>query len=73
VPAEPPKIITYQWPNAARAIDAVMIVFALLGLFIFISPIARDLAAAQLFAFVFNIPIRYRVRRTSLTYHWSAR
>jgi hypothetical protein len=64
VPAGPPKIITYQWPSAARAIVAVMFVFALLGLFIFISPIAPDLAAAQLFVFVFDIPIRYLVWQT---------
>jgi predicted PurR-regulated permease PerM len=66
------EITTYQWSYAARAIVAVMFVFAILGLFIFISPIARDLVAALLFAFVFDIPIRYIARRTSLTYHWSA-
>ncbi len=72
VPAELPKITTYQWSTTARAIVAVMFVFALLALFIFISPIARDLVAALLFAFVFDIPIRFIARRTSLTYPRSA-
>jgi predicted PurR-regulated permease PerM len=72
VPVETAKITTHQWSNTARAIVAVMFVFALLGLFIFISPIARDLAAALLFAIIFDIPIRYIARRTSLKYRWSA-
>jgi predicted PurR-regulated permease PerM len=69
---ELPKITTRQWTNTARYIAAVMFVFALLGLFIFISPIARDLAAALLFAIVFDIPIRYLARRSALTYRKSA-
>ncbi len=72
VPAETPKISTSQWSYPARVILAVMFVFTLLALFIFISPIGRDLAAALLFAFVFDIPIRFIVRRTSLKYRWSA-
>jgi predicted PurR-regulated permease PerM len=71
-PEQSAKIITTQWSNPTRAIVAVLFLFGLLGLFIFISPIARDLAAALLFAFVFDIPIRYFARRTALTYRWSA-
>jgi predicted PurR-regulated permease PerM len=71
-PLETPNIITQQWTNTARYIVAVMFVFALLGLFIFISPIARTLAAALLFAIVFDIPIRYLVRRSAMTYRKSA-
>ena len=61
-----PKITTRQWTNTARYIVAVMFVFALLGLFLFISPIARDLAAALLFAIILDIPIRYLARNTAL-------
>jgi predicted PurR-regulated permease PerM len=67
-----PTITTFQWSNTTRSIVAVMFVLSLLGLLIFISPIARDLAAALLFAFVFDIPIRFLAKRTSLTYRWSA-
>jgi predicted PurR-regulated permease PerM len=69
---ELPTIVTQQWSNTVRAIVAVMFVFALLGLFIFISPIARTLAASLLFAIVFDIPIRYLARRSQLTYPKSA-
>ncbi len=69
---ELPKITTRQWTNTARYIVAVMFVFALLGLFIFISPIARTLAASLLFAIVFDIPIRYLARRANMAYRRSA-
>jgi predicted PurR-regulated permease PerM len=72
VPPEMPKITTFQWSKPTRAIVAVMFVIALLGLFIFISPIARDLAAALLFAIILDIPIRYFAQRASLKYRLSA-
>jgi predicted PurR-regulated permease PerM len=72
VPPDTSKITTYQWSSPTRAIVAVMFVFALLGLFIFISPIARDLAAALLFAIILDIPIRYIARRAALKYRRSA-
>ena len=67
-----PKITTRQWTNTARYIVAVMFVFALLGLFLFISPIARDLAAALLFAIILDIPIRYLARNKAQNYRKSA-
>ena len=71
-PASEPTIRTVQWSVTTRTIVAVLFVFALLGLAIFISPIARDLSAALLFAFLLDIPVRYIARRTRLSYRWSA-
>jgi predicted PurR-regulated permease PerM len=45
---------------------------ALAALAIFVSPIARDFAAALLLAFLLDIPIRYIARRTRLSYRWTA-
>ena len=71
-PSETPETTTTQWSNTARYIVGVLFIFALLGLFIFISPIARDLTAALLFAIILDIPIRFLARRTTLTYRKSA-
>lgn len=66
-----PEISTVQWSRPARYIAAVIFLIMLLGLAIFISPIARNLVAALLFAFILDIPVRYLSRRTRLTYRWS--
>ncbi len=71
-PVDLPTITTRQWTNTARYIVAVMFVFALLGLFLFVSPIARDLAAALLFAIILDIPIRYLARNRTQAYRKSA-
>jgi len=71
-PAPKPAIATIQWSNTSRYIVAVLFLFALLGLAIFVSPIARNLAAALLFAFLLDIPVRYIARRTPVSYRWSA-
>jgi predicted PurR-regulated permease PerM len=62
------EIATVQWSRTARYIAAVIFLIMLLGLAIFISPIARNLVSALLFAFILDIPIRYLSRRTRLTY-----
>ncbi len=71
-PVDTPKITTIQWSITSRYIIAVLFIIALFGLFVFVSPIARDLAAALLFAIILDIPIRFLARRTSLTYRRSA-
>jgi predicted PurR-regulated permease PerM len=67
-----PAITTVQWSNTARTIAAVLFLIALVGLFVFISPIGQDLAAALLIAFLLDIPVRFIARRTRLSYRWSA-
>jgi len=62
------QIPTVQWTKTARYIAAVLFIIALLGLAVFISPIARNLVAALLFAFILDIPIRFIARRTRLPY-----
>jgi predicted PurR-regulated permease PerM len=67
-----PTITTIQWSSTTRYIVAVLFVMALIGLAVFISPIGRNLAAASLFAFLLDIPVRAIFRRTRLSYRWSA-
>jgi predicted PurR-regulated permease PerM len=67
-----PEITTVQWSRAARYIGAVIFLILLVMLAIFISPIARDLVAALLFAFILDIPIRFFSRRTRLSYNRAA-
>jgi predicted PurR-regulated permease PerM len=71
-PIAVPVITTIQWSNTTRSIVAVLFVFALVGLVVFLLPIARNLGAALLFAFLLDIPVRYIARRTPLSYRWSA-
>lgn len=71
-PTSEPMITTIQWSNTTRYIVAVFFVFALIGLAIFISPIASNLVSALLAAFLLDIFIRYIARRTPLSYPWSA-
>lgn len=69
---ETPTITPTQWSKPARAIVAVIALVSLLGLIVFLIPIARSLLAALLFAIILDIPIRYIVRRMSLSYPQTA-
>jgi hypothetical protein len=55
-PKSDTHIETVQWPKTTHTIVAVFFVFALIGLAVFISPIARNLTAALLFAFLPDPP-----------------
>jgi hypothetical protein len=55
-PENDTHIATVQWPKTTRTIAAVFFVCALIGLAVFISPIARNLTAALLFAFLPDLP-----------------
>lgn len=68
----PTEVLPVQWSRPARYIGAVIFLVFLVALAIFISPIARDLVAALLFAFILDIPIRALSRRTRLSYRRSA-
>jgi predicted PurR-regulated permease PerM len=67
-----PTITTIQWSSTTRYIAAVLFLFALVGLALFVWPIAADFAAALLFAFLLHIPIRAITGRTRLSYRRAA-
>jgi predicted PurR-regulated permease PerM len=71
-PTDTPVVTTIQWSNTARTIAAVLFLFALVALAVFLSPIAQAIAAALLLAFLLDIPIRAIAHRTRLSYRGSA-
>ncbi len=70
--ASQPAITTVQWSKTTRYIAGVLFLLLLAGLAIFVSPIAYDLVAALLLAFLMDIPIRYIAGHSRLSYRLTA-